>query len=71
MLYEQALMVGLRLPIPWFLRELLLCLGLAPGQLMPNAWQIAIECMVLWELTFQGWHHLTVSEFFRCYVVKE
>lgn len=27
--------------------------------------------MVLWELTFQGQHHLTVREFFRCYVVKE
>lgn len=70
-LYEQALMVGLRFPVPWFLRELLLYLGLAPGQLMPNTWQIAIGCMVLWELAFEGRHHLTLSEFFHCYVIKK
>lgn len=70
-LYEQALMAGLRFSVPWFLRELLFCLGLAPKQLMPNAWRIAIGCMVLWELTFQGRNHLAVREFFRCYVVKE
>lgn len=64
-------MTGLKLPIPWFLRELLLYLGLAPGQLMSNAWRIAIGCMVLWELAFKGQHHLTLNEFFCCYVVKE
>lgn len=70
-LYDQALMAGLRFPVPWFLREPLLCLGLTPGQLIPNACWIAIGCMVLWELTFQGRHHLTISEFFHYYVVKE
>lgn len=27
--------------------------------------------MVLWELAFEGQHHLTLSNFFHCYVVKE
>lgn len=27
--------------------------------------------MVLWELAFEGRHHLILSKFFRCYVVKE
>lgn len=70
-LYEQSLMTGLRFPVPWFLREFLLFLGLAPRQLMPNAWRIAIGCMVLWELAFGDRHHLTLSEFFCCYIVKE
>lgn len=36
-LYEHALMAGLRFPVPLFMRELLFCLGLALGQLIPNA----------------------------------
>lgn len=35
-LYEQTLVAGFRFPIPLFFKELLLCLGLALGQLMPN-----------------------------------
>lgn len=70
-LYKQAFMVGLWFSVSLFLRELRLCLGLAPGQLMPNAWWIAIGCMVLWELTFKGKHPLTPNEFFHCYCPKE
>lgn len=69
-LYEKVLMTGLRFLVPSFFRELLLCLGLALGQLMPNAWQIAIGCMILWELTFKEEHHLTLKEFFHCYCPK-
>lgn len=70
-LYEQALIASHRFLVPWFLRNLLFYLGLVLGKLMPNAWRIATGCMVLWELAFEGVHHLTLNEFFRCYCAKE
>lgn len=70
-LYKQALMVSLRFLVPLFFRESLLCFGLALRQLMPNAWWIAIGCMILWELPFKGEHYLTLNKFFHCYCSKE
>ncbi|XP_028055560.1 uncharacterized protein LOC114259734 [Camellia sinensis] len=41
-LYEKALKGGLRLPLPRVVVDVLNCLEVAPGQLMPNAWKIVL-----------------------------
>lgn len=66
-LYEADLRAGLRLPFHSFIRELLLRLGLAPGQLAPNAWRIVVFCLKLWQSYSEGSAELSVDEFLYCY----
>ena len=47
-MYEAALANGLRFPVAPPIREILGFLGLALGQLMPNAWRIRV---VLWQVS--------------------
>ena len=43
--YEAAFGCGLRFPIHPFIMELLDHFGIAPGQLIPDSWQIVVNCM--------------------------
>uniref|UniRef100_A0A2N9F2G8 Uncharacterized protein n=1 Tax=Fagus sylvatica TaxID=28930 RepID=A0A2N9F2G8_FAGSY len=65
--YEVDFNADLRFPLQPFMKELLDCLRLSPGQLAPNAWRTAISCMVLWRICSKGADSLTVDEFLYCY----
>ena len=65
--YEVDFNAGLRFPLQPFMKELLDRLHLSPGQLAPNAWRMAISCMVLWRICSKGADSLTVEEFLYCY----
>jgi hypothetical protein len=65
--YETDFTASLRFPLQPFMRELLDCLRLSPGQLAPNAWRTAISCMVLWRVCNKGADSLTVDEYLYCY----
>ena len=60
-LYEDALMVGLCLPLHALARDLLIYLGIAPGQLAPNGWRFLMGAIHLWPQMFG--YELTPQEF--------
>ena len=59
-LYEDALLVGLRLPLHTFTQDVLIHLDIALGQLAPNGWRFLVGAIHLWlqmfgyELTSPG-----------------
>lgn len=65
-LYEEVLKGGLRLPLPQIVVDVLNRLGVAPGQLMPNAWKILMACASAWPRANKG-VAMIVDEFFACY----
>ena len=65
--YEADFNAGLRFPLQPFMRELLECLRLSPGQLSPSAWRTVISYMVLWRVSSKGADSITVDEFLYCY----
>lgn len=69
-LYEEAFHVGLRLPFPRIVRELLARLHLAPGQLMPNAWKFFYGAIVAFEKLGERSQLMTVNDFLCCYSLK-
>ena len=46
--YEATFTCGLRLPVHPFIMEVLGHFGIAPEQLMPNSWRIAVNYMEIW-----------------------
>ena len=68
--YEATFLSGLRFPVHPFIRELLHHLGIAPGQLMPNSWQIIISCMEIWMIVTEG-DMIRLDEFVFLYCLKE
>ena len=70
-IYGVYLLVGLRLPLNAFARELLTRLGLGVCQLNPNAWRLIVSMQVLWREVFEGDSPLTVDEFLFYYKPSE
>ena len=67
--YEAAITCGLRLPIHSFIMELLGYFGIAPGQLMPNSWRIAVNCIEIWLAANEDM--IKVGELIYLYHLKE
>lgn len=70
-MYEQVLVGGLQFPISLFIKDLLLYVGIAPTQLMPNLWRIVIGYMVLWAVYSGGSDLILNYEFLFCYQLVE
>ena len=64
--YEADFISGLCFPIHPFIRELFLCLKLAPTQLVPNSWRTVVYCMVIWMPANEG-DILRVEKFLHFY----
>ena len=64
--YEADFANGLRFPIHPFIKELFLCLKIAPTQLVPNSWRTLVCCMVIWMSTNEG-DILKVEKFLHFY----
>lgn len=66
-LYKGMFPVGLRLPFPSQMREVLSVLNLSPSQLMPNGWRILLSHCILWPMVLNKGKHclsdLTAREF--------
>ena len=56
---------GFTLPLPGWVQYILCALGLAPGQVGPNAWRQLLGMYVLWHMSGQGWP--THNEVWACY----
>ena len=67
--YEAAFSCGLRFPVHPFIMELLDHFGIAPGQLMPNSWRIAVNYMEVWLATVGDM--IKVGELIHMYRLKE
>ena len=67
-LYEVAFKIGLRLPLPKFVADVLSYLQVAPGQLMPNAWRVILGMQVLSEVMNV---QMSVDTFCHFYTVKK
>jgi hypothetical protein len=65
--YEDMFEIGLRLPFPKIVRELLHYLQVAPHQLAPNAWRTFFACVILWPRVLGEGHELSVREFLKIY----
>ena len=64
-LYEDAFIAGLRIPLHPLARDLLIFLGIAPGQLAPNGWRFLIGAIYLWPQRFG--YELTLPELLWIY----
>jgi hypothetical protein len=70
-LYKTMFKVGFQLPFLPVVQELLHYLDLAPHQIMPNAWRVLHDCMVLWPLALGKEHQLIVSELLHLHRVHK
>jgi hypothetical protein len=62
-IFEMALKVGVSLPFPLVVREILHILGMAPTQLKPNGWWNVLACCVAWPMVLGEGIHLSAPEF--------
>lgn len=69
-LYRAFFEAGLRLPFHPFIGELLRRLGLAPGQLTPNAWRIIVCWLNLWQ-SGEDSAELSVDKFLYLYQLRK
>lgn len=58
---------GVCLPLLPVIRELLCELGLAPIQILPNAWQFMLACAVIWPMALGRGSSLSAREFLSLY----
>lgn len=65
--YMEMFRIGLKLPFPRIVRELLSYIQIAPHQLAPNGWRVFFACMVVWSKILGVEHPLTVVEFLKIY----
>lgn len=68
--YEATFLSGLRFHVHPFIMKLLHHLGIAPEQLMPNSWWIAISCMEIWMIVTEG-DMIQLDKFVFLYRLKE
>ena len=66
--HESMFKHGFILPLPGWVQYVLCALGLAPGQVGPNAWRQLLGMFVLWHLSGHGWP--THNEVMTCYLAK-
>jgi hypothetical protein len=58
-------MAGLKLPFPEIVRELLLYLGVAPSQIVPNGWRYFFASFLLWKRVLGT--PMRIEQFFNIY----
>jgi len=63
--FEDTFLAGLRLPLHPVARDLLIFLGIAPGQLAPNGWRFLMGAIYFWPQYFG--FELTLAEFLWVY----
>ena len=68
--FEAPFLLGLRFPLPNFIREVLYFFGLCPAALLPSAWAILIAFSTAWGRFFPQ-SRITVSEFLQFYRPEE
>ena len=67
--YEADFLCGLCFPIHLFIHELLDYFKIAPGQLVPNAWQTVLSVMSIWVYVHDG-SMVKLNEFLYLYRLK-
>jgi hypothetical protein len=67
-IHERMLPARLQFPFLDVARELVLYLGVSPGQIAPNAWRYFFASFILWHTVLEAW--MTIPEFFNVYRVN-
>jgi hypothetical protein len=64
-IFERMLMAGLRFSFPAIAWELVVFLGVAPTQIVPNMWRYLFGAFILWQMVLGT--RMTILEFFNIY----
>ena len=67
--YEYQLILGVRLPLHPFVRDVLRCYKITLGQLIVNGWRVVLSSFALWAQAGNG--ELTAEEFLRMFRLKK
>lgn len=69
--FDDALVAGCRFPLSREIRELLFLYSLAPSQLAPDGWRLALAFFALWRKLFAKENPQPWREFMHCYKIAK